>query len=405
MKKGLKITLIVLIILILLSVLGVFIINKFFINIDISNSKKTIEVIYNDKEFKLPKAKCNLLWMDITKSSLKVTKKLKLDKLGNQEVEFTCKKLFFKTTKSISYKVVDKESPVLKLKGQKELTITLNSKYEDQGAEASDNVDGNLTEKIEKTGEVDTSKEGKYEITYTVKDSSGNEATDKRTVTVKKVVVAKSSSNLACGSAGVIYLTFDDGPNAYYTPVILDVLKKYNVKATFFVTSAGPDKLIKREFDEGHKVGLHSSTHDYAKIYKSSEAFWKDMNTVASRVERITGKKSDIIRFPGGSSNTISRKYKSGIMTQLAKEVEQKGYGYFDWNISSGDAGGTTNPNTEYKNVINALSKSRGNVILMHDIKKHTSEAIESIVKYGLNNGYKFDVIQKNDICHQKVLN
>ena len=321
MKKIVKAVLIILIVLLLLMGLGAFLINKFFINIDIPNSKKEIEVVYNDSEFKLPKAKCTLLWKDITKSSLEVTKKLKLDKLGSQEVEFTCKKLIFKTTKSISYKVVDKESPVLKINGQKELTISLNSKYEDKGATATDNVDGDLTEKIEKTGEVNTAKEGKYEITYTVKDSSGNEATDKRVVTVKKVVVSKS--NLTCGSAGVIYLTFDDGPNAYYTPVILDVLKKYNVKATFFVTSAGPDKLIKREFDEGHKVGLHSSTHAYEKIYVSSEAFWKDMNKVAARVEKITGQKSDILRFPGGSSNTISRRYKSGIMTQLAKEVEE----------------------------------------------------------------------------------
>ena len=129
------------------------------------------------------------------------------------------------------------------------------------------------------------------------------------------------------------------------------------------------------------------------------------MNTVGDRVTRITGKKSTLLRFPGGVSNTVSRKYKSGIMTQLAKEVEAQGYAYFDWNISSGDAGGTTDPNVEYKNVINSLSKKRGNVILMHDIKKHTSLAIENIVKYGLDNGYTFKVLTNDVVCHQRINN
>ena len=92
-------------------------------------------------------------------------------------------------------------------------------------------------------------------------------------------------------------------------------------------------------------------------------------------------------------------------MTKLAKEVEENGYAYFDWNISSGDAGETTDPEVEYKNVINYLSKTRGNVILMHDIKKHTSLAIENIVKYGINNGYTFDVLNSSIICHQRINN
>ncbi len=81
--------------------------------------------------------------------------------------------------------------------------------------------------------------------TYTVKDSAGNETTVTRTVVVRNQTSSTSSS--CGGEPGVIYLTFDDGPNAYYTPVILDVLKKYNVKATFFATMAGPDSLIKKE--------------------------------------------------------------------------------------------------------------------------------------------------------------
>jgi peptidoglycan/xylan/chitin deacetylase (PgdA/CDA1 family) len=289
------------------------------------------------------------------------------------------------------------------------LSLYVGDSYEDKGAIANDNVDGDITDKIVIDNKVDTSKEGTYEVIYTITDSSGLVTTTKRSIEVKKkpepARTSTSSSSLGCGEAGVIYLTFDDGPNSTYTPVILDVLKKYNVKATFFVTSSGPDSLIKREYDEGHAVGLHSSSHAYEKIYVSSEAFWRDMNIVRDRVKNITGSQPTLLRFPGGVSNTVSKKYNKGIMGQLAKEVEQNGYSYFDWNISSGDAGGTTDPNVEYNNVISGLSKKRGNVILMHDIKKHTSIAIDKIVKYGLDNGYTFKVLDSSVVCHQRINN
>ena len=307
---------------------------------------------------------------------------------------------------------VDEESPVITLKGGDTYYVKVNSTFNDPLYTVSDNCDEDLTSKVTVTGSVDTKKIGTYNLTYTVSDTKGNTATKTRKVVVQEKTVAPvSNSNLTCGSRGVIYLTFDDGPNSYYTPKILDVLKKYDVKATFFVTAAGPDSLIKREHDEGHAIGLHSSSHDYATIYKSSEAFWTDMNKIANRVERITGQKSDLLRFPGGVSNTVSRKYKTGIMTQLAKEVEDKGYAYFDWNISSGDAGGLKSASfdgkvsEEVSNVTRSLSKSRGNVILMHDIKQTTASAIEEIVKYGKNNGYKFEVLNKNITCHQKINN
>lgn len=298
----------------------------------------------------------------------------------------------------------DKENPKITLKGNKTVYVTVGSKYSEAGFTATDNCDDDLTEDVKVEGSVDTNKIGTYTLSYIVTDGTGNKTVEERKVIVQNAY-SKPSSSSGCGEAGVIYLTFDDGPNSNYTPTILNVLKKYNVKATFFVTSAGPDSLIKREYDEGHAIGLHSSSHDYAKIYKSSEAFWSDMNIVASRVKRITGVESKLIRFPGGASNTVSRKYSSGIMTRLANEVLEKGYNYYDWNISSGDAGGTTDPNVEYKNVVNSLSKSRGNVILMHDIKKHTMNAIENIVKYGLDNGYKFDVLKPSVNCKQKINN
>lgn len=378
-----------------------------------TKDNKTIEVLVGNNDYEKPKVTCMFFNKKVSKKELKIIKDIDVNKLGKQEVEYECKKSFFKKNIVIKYNVVDKENPILEIDSDENISIYVGDDYKEPTVKATDNYDGDITDKIEKNGEIDNQKAGTYEINYSVKDSSDNESTKKITIEVKnKPVQTKSnnvtyysSSNTSCGEAGVIYLTFDDGPNDIYTPVILDVLKKYGVKATFFVTSGGSDNLIKREYDEGHEVGIHTSTHKYNIVYSSDEAFWNDMNVVKERIERITGVSPKLMRFPGGSSNTVSRHYSVGIMGRLSKQIEEKGYGYFDWNISSGDAGGTTDPNVEYNNVVNALSKSRGNVILMHDIKYHTSQAIDSIVKYGIDNGYRFDVLNTSIICHQAINN
>ena len=376
----------------------------------ITNDNNTIEVLVNNN-YESPNITCTFFDSDISKDNLKKLNDIDINKLGMQEIKYECKKSFFKKDTVVTYNVVDREAPVLEIDSEDKVSIYVESEYKEPSIKATDNYDGDITDKIEVNSTLDNKKAGTYEIEYKVADSSGNTTSKIITVEVKekpKVTQNNSSNssvNLTCGDAGVIYLTFDDGPNGYYTPVILDVLKKYNVKATFFVTSAGPDSLIKREFDEGHAIGIHTSTHQYNIVYSSEESFWNDMNIVKDRIEKITGTTTTLMRFPGGSSNTVSRNYNSGIMTRLAKEIEEKGYSYHDWNISSGDAGGTTDPNQEYLNVINHLSKSNGNVVLMHDIKKHTSEAIESIVKYGIDNGYTFDVLTNDIICHQKINN
>ena len=372
-----------------------------------SDNKDTIEVMVGDNNYYKPKVTCTFFNKKVTSKNLKITKDIDSNKLGEQEVIYECKKSFFKKNVSVKYNVVDKIAPELEVDSKEKISIYVNDDYNEPTVKAIDNYDGDITDKIEKIGEVDNKKAGTYEIEYKVQDSSGNETSKKIIVEVKvrPIVSSNKSSNMSCGDAGVIYLTFDDGPNNYYTPVILDVLKKYNVKATFFVTSAGSDDLIKREFDEGHSVAIHTSSHAYNVIYASEEAFWNDMNIIKERIVRITGVEPTMMRFPGGSSNTVSRHYSVGIMGRLAEQIENKGYAYFDWNISSGDAGETTDPNVEYANVVNNLSKSRGNVVLMHDIKKHTSEAIESIVKYGIDNGYTFDVLNNGIVCHQRINN
>lgn len=191
----------------------------------------------------------------------------------------------------------------------------------------------------------------------------------------------------------VVYLTFDDGPSIY-TNDILNTLDKYNVKATFFVTCSGDiNGLAKKILDKGHTLALHTCTHKYSNIYSSEDAYFNDLNEISTRVENTTGYKSKYIRFPGGSSNTVSR-FNRGIMTRLTKKVQENGYKYYDWNIDSNDAAGA-NKNQVYSNVIGALKNSNRttNMVLMHDTKSSTKDALDNIIKDALDMGYTFSNI------------
>ncbi len=303
--------------------------------------------------------------------------------------------------------ITDVEGPTIKLKGSENVYVVQNGTYKESGYEIVDNCDSNITN-IKIDNNVDTTKVGVYEISYTASDSSNNQTTIKRYVYVYN---PDTAANMSGSEKGVIYLTFDDGPSTY-TSKILDVLKKYNIKATFFVTSNGSDKLIKREFDEGHTVALHTSTHSYKKVYASVDDYFKDLDKVKTRVKNITQMDATIIRFPGGSSNTVS-KFNKGIMTILTNEVLNRGYHYFDWNISVEDAGSCASKKSAsekekciYNNFVKGLSKNKMNVVLMHDIKSYTADKLEDMIKYALSKNYTFDKITMDTTqIHHKVNN
>ncbi len=297
-----------------------------------------------------------------------------------------------KIKKNIIYK--DKYSPKISVIGDEYVYLYVGDTYDDLGATITDNCDKKL--KINTTSNVDTTKPGMYKITYKSKDKSNNKATIDR-----HVIVSEKNKD------GLIYLTFDDGPREETTNVILDILKEENVPATFFVTNQGPDYLIKREHDEGHSIGLHSSSHNYSIIYSSIDNFYNDLNEVSSRVERITGEKSKIIRFPGGSSNTISRKFSPGIMSKLTEDVVKKGYKYYDWNINSQDAEMGPHTKDEIKNnVLNRLRKDKPNIVLMHDVKPYTRDALKGLIDTCKERGYQFDKLTiNNDMVRQRVNN
>lgn len=217
------------------------------------------------------------------------------------------------------------------------------------------------------------------------------------TLSAKKAAEAAVSSPQSPVPSGekICYLTFDDGPSKN-TPLILDILKNYNAKATFFVINTGDIGYIQRIHDEGHTVGLHTYSHNYAQLYSSTDAYFNDLQQISDKVESIIGIRPTVMRFPGGSSNKVSAKYCKGIMTQLVTLVQEKGYSYFDWNISSGDADSTT-PSYTYirNNVLNNARNKNSICVLMHDAsaKTTTVQALPEIIEGLTNMGYRFEAL------------
>jgi peptidoglycan/xylan/chitin deacetylase (PgdA/CDA1 family) len=286
-------------------------------------------------------------------------------------------------------RIADISAPVLTLQGETSTFIKVGTAYTDPGFSASDNIDGNLTTKVVVSGTVDTSKMARNVITYTVKDAFGNVTTKTRTVYVYEKQAVANTIN---PGNKVVYLTFDDGPSKY-TARLLDILDKYGVKATFFVTNqfSKYQYMIGEAYRRGHQIALHTYSHNYASVYASEDAYYADLYKIRDVVVQQTGGYAPtIVRFPGGTSNTVSRKYCKGIMSTISKTLAYHGFYYSDWNVSSGDAGGANSISAVYNNVVSGIQKRSISIVLQHDITNHSVEAVDQIIFWGLSNGYTF---------------
>lgn len=283
--------------------------------------------------------------------------------------------------------VQDITPPTISLKGDKNQYIKIGSTYSDPGFSALDTVDGDMTDKVQVSGSVDTSKVGSYTISYQVTDSSGNSNSVSRQI---YVFDKQAEVNAVNPGNKVVYLTFDDGPGPY-TKRLLDILDKYNVKATFFVTGQklGYKDMIGETYRRGHTIALHTYSHEYS-IYRSEETYFADLKKIEDICVAQTGVKPNIVRFPGGTSNTISRNYCKKIMTTLSKSLGYRGYFYCDWNVSSGDTGGAKTKDEVANNVINGIKRNNVSIVLQHDIVSFSVDAVEKIIVWGLANGYTF---------------
>ena len=227
-----------------------------------------------------------------------------------------------------------------------------------------------------------------------------NKTNENKTQT-NKVSENKTAESKTTASNGksIAYLTFDDGPSSI-TNSVLDILKKYNVKATFFVINSGSynKTTLQREVNEGHTIGLHAYDHNYAIAYKDDNSYLDGIDKLRAKVKADTGFDSHYIRFQGGSSNTITKRYSKGIMSRITKTAKQRGYKYYDWNVDDDDAGRARTADDCYNNVVRELSPNRSNIVLMHDFgtNKKILDALPRIIEYCQKNGYTMLPIDDN---------
>ena len=189
-------------------------------------------------------------------------------------------------------------------------------------------------------------------------------------------------SILPDGNLRKVYLTFDDGPSSN-TGKILDILAEYDVKATFFVVGKEDEKykaLYNRIVEEGHTLGMHSYSHKYDEIYQSVDSYAQDLSKLQEFLYDTTGVWCRYCRFPGGSSNTVSRVD----MKELIAYLNEQDITYFDWNIASGDASSSyISADTILYNCTQQIPKFNECIILMHDAanKNTTVQALPALIE------------------------
>jgi peptidoglycan/xylan/chitin deacetylase (PgdA/CDA1 family) len=222
---------------------------------------------------------------------------------------------------------------------------------------------------------------------------------------------ASSENNLLTlisnsGQTKRCYLTFDDGPTTNITPQVLDILRRYNVKATFFevgsLIEANPD-MARRVYEEGHLIANHSDGHNYAKLYVSTDTFMTEINKCYDSIKSVTDGEEPfrLIRFPGGSYNSSADSY-SPVKQKCKETLKENGFYYCDWNALTGDAEGKTKNASELLAYLKQnLNTNKNAIILMHDAaaKQATADALPSVIEYLMSEGYTFHRL--DDIDYQ----
>lgn len=191
----------------------------------------------------------------------------------------------------------------------------------------------------------------------------------------------------------IIYLTFDDGPDPENTPLILEILKTNNVKATFFVVGTETEKypdFLKQIYNEGHAIGNHTYNHVYRDLYQSSTAYLKQLQHNDQIIKNIINVRPRISRAPGGSTGNFT--------TEYWKVLKNQGYLEVGWNISSGDAS-NAKADIILQNIMDQTNAHTflwsHAILLMHDGKGHgeTVKALPSIIKFYKELGFEFRII------------
>lgn len=211
-------------------------------------------------------------------------------------------------------------------------------------------------------------------------------------ITVKNVVLSKTKYHSKYDSdSKKVYLTFDDGPSYKVTNNLLDTLKENEVKATFFVVGKeiiGREYILKRIYEEGHSIALHTYSHNFKTIYKSNESFIEEMKKTATLINDIIGIQPNAIRFPGGSSGILNEEF--------LNTIHENGFKVYDWNVDLCDG---VNPGLSIESLLKNAKRAKGDqnnrIILAHCNYNNinTCKALSGIIKYYKENGFTFETI------------
>lgn len=194
----------------------------------------------------------------------------------------------------------------------------------------------------------------------------------------------------------VVYLTFDDGPSVL-TEEYLNVLKKHEVKATFFLIGqqiqGDMKRVVEREIQEGHEIGVHTYSHKSGEIYQSADSYYQDVKQVQNLLSKEFRYQASVWRFPWGSANCYIGGFKNDIVGRLQKENMD----YVDWNVSAEDSVGTPSTATIIENIKKDCFRVEEPVILMHDsnCNQMTLEALEEVIVMLKEEGYEFATISE----------
>lgn len=311
-----------------------------------------------------------------------------------------------KTEKQAYILVESKDNEAPTIQGIEKLTILIGDQIHlKKGVIVKDDYDKKPKLTIDDSA-LNIRKVGEYEVYYRVEDDSGNIETY-----IRQVEVLSQYANREALKDGIkiCYLTFDDGPSEN-TKKILDILEEYHIKATFFVTGTSPKDFhyIKKAYDQGHVIGLHTYSHDYEKIYSSLRAYIQDLNQIKEVVYNQTGVYTPYMRFPGGSSNLVSKKYNVGIMKRLTHKVIDLGYQYYDWTSINGDGENIKTISGLKKKAIEEIEGKEDVMFLMHDsiTCQNTVKALPYILDHLIKKGYQFETInQYSPTFHHTVQN
>ena len=370
---------------------------NYVLNVEVVDTKKPTFKVVNKAVEVGTKVKASEFVTDIkdeTKTKTYFKKDVSFDKEGTQKVTVVVEDQGGnKTEKEVNVKVVkDTKAPLLAGLQNYDTTVGSNIDFM-KGITVEDDFDKNPKVTVD-SSKVDFGKAGTYKVIYTTKDKSGNERKYTQTVIVNN---PRPANAIAPSGEKIVYLTFDDGPSQSVTPLILDVLKQENVKATFFVlgtnTKYNPD-LIKREFEEGHYIANHGYTHKYSTVYASPEATLDEYNFTQQAIRDALGNqnyKSKVFRFPGGSNGGYYHTAKQNSKAFL----RENGIVHLDWNCLSKDAEGANTKEALMQNIIDTMGDKDSVVILMHDAsdKILTYEMLPELISYLRDKGYKFQTI------------